>query len=373
VYQRDRCVALQEDDVLTPLDDYLAHQIPETFDHVGTSDRNFFDRYYFNCHDLDGEVFLGFGMGVYPNLNVIDAFVSIVYDGKQHIVRCSRLLGRDRLDARVGPLAVEVLEGLRVLRLSCDPHDPGVGFDLRFTGTHFPHEEPRFFRRNSGRAVMDYLRMTQCGRWEGWLEVAGRHFRIAHDGWRGARDHSWGIRNVGEPEPAGAGAAAPRPRQFFWEWSPQQYADKSLLYSLNEYADGRRWHQSAKLAYPYGDPREPEQLEVQHHETLVPGTRKLQSVTLEFRSGSGKELHVTAEPLSTLYMSGTGYGPPWRHGVYQGQLVVEGDVLDLRDDETLRKAFGLTETLCRFTMNGEVGYGVFEFLCLGPYQPLGLE
>ena len=114
VYQRDRCVALQEDNVLTPLDDFLAHQIPETFDHVGTSDRNFFDRYYFNCHDLDGEVFLGFGMGVYPNLNVIDAFVSIVYDGKQHIVRGSRLLGRDRLDARVGPLAVEVLEGLRV-------------------------------------------------------------------------------------------------------------------------------------------------------------------------------------------------------------------------------------------------------------------
>ena len=59
--------------------------------------------------------------------------------------------------------------------------------------------------------------------------------------------------------------------------------------------------------------------------------------------------------------------------MFTGPLVVEGDVLDLRDDETLRKAFGLTETLCRFTMNGEVGYGVFEFLCLGPYQPLGLE
>ena len=49
--------------MLTALDDYLAHQIPETFDHVATSDRNFFDRYYFNAYSLDGEVFLTCGMG----------------------------------------------------------------------------------------------------------------------------------------------------------------------------------------------------------------------------------------------------------------------------------------------------------------------
>jgi len=358
--------------LLTPLDDFLAHQTPETFDHVATGDRNFFDRYYFNCHTLDGEVFLALGMGLYPNLNVIDAFVSIVFEGKQFIVRASRLLGRDRLHTRAGPLAVEVLEGLRVLRLQCDRTEPGISFDITFTGVTFPHEEPRFFRRHNGRTVMNYLRLTQCGRWEGTLEVAGSTFAVKPDIWWGARDHSWGVRPVGEPEPPGARAADQAAPQFFWEWSPQQYDDRCLLYSLNEYADGRRWHQSAALLYPYGDPREPEECGVRHFETLVPGTRRLQSVRLELDRGSGAAVQVVAEPLSTLYMSGIGYGPPWRHGVYQAPLAVEGDVWDLTDAATLARVFGLTETLCRFDMDGRTGYGVFEFLCAGAYEPLGL-
>lgn len=361
--------------MLTPLDDFLAHQTPDTFDHVATSDRNFFDRYYFNCHTLDGEVFLIFGMGLYPNLDVIDAFVSILYQGKQHIVRASRRLGADRLNTRVGPLAVEVLEGLRRLRLSCDATEPGVAFDLTFTGVAFPHQEPHFFRRAGNRVIMDYQRMTQCGRWQGWLEVGGRRFAVRPETWWGARDHSWGVRRVGEPEPAGATAAlgAFPQAQFFWQWSPQQYDDVCLLYSVNEYADGRRWHQSAALCYPYGADREPAECEVRHVETLAPGTRRLESVRLTLRSGDGAALEVRAEPLATAYMSAIGYGPPWRHGVYQGELAVEGDIWDLRDPETERTAFGLTETLCRFDLNGKTGYGAFEFLCIGPYAPLGLE
>ncbi len=36
--------------MLSPLDDYPVHQISEPMRHVGTSDRNFYDRYYFNIH-----------------------------------------------------------------------------------------------------------------------------------------------------------------------------------------------------------------------------------------------------------------------------------------------------------------------------------
>ena len=360
--------------MLTPLDDFLAHQTPETFDHVATSDRNFFDRYYFNAHTLDGEVFLFFGMGLYPNLDVIDAFVSVLYQGKQYIVRASRRLGADRLNTRAGPLAVEVLEGLRRLRLSCDQTEPGVAFDMTFTGVAFPHQEPHFFRRAGNRVIMDYQRMTQCGRWQGWIEVAGRRFEVRPETWWGARDHSWGVRRVGEPEPAGAQTTLPGvpPVQFFWQWSPQQYEDRCLLYSVNEYADGRRWHQSAALCYPYGAAHEVEECEVRHVVTLAPGSRQLESVRLLLRSGAGEELEVRAEPLALHYMSAIGYGPPWRHGVYQGENVVEADVWDLSDPQTVSRAFGLTETLCRFDMNGKTGYGVFEFLCIGPYAPLGL-
>ena len=43
---------------LGPMDDFLAHQTPDTFDHVYTGDRAFYDRYYFNCHSSSDEIFL---------------------------------------------------------------------------------------------------------------------------------------------------------------------------------------------------------------------------------------------------------------------------------------------------------------------------
>ncbi len=43
---------------ISPMDEYLAHQTTDTFDYVFTSDRNFYDRYYFNCHPSNGELFL---------------------------------------------------------------------------------------------------------------------------------------------------------------------------------------------------------------------------------------------------------------------------------------------------------------------------
>ena len=63
---------------ISPMDEYLAHQTSETFDHVATSDRNFYDRFYFNCHPSSDELFLITGLGQYPNLGVTDAFVSVV-------------------------------------------------------------------------------------------------------------------------------------------------------------------------------------------------------------------------------------------------------------------------------------------------------
>ena len=41
-----------------------------------TSDRNFYDRCYFNAHDRTGDIFLVTGLGVYPNLGVIDAYAT---------------------------------------------------------------------------------------------------------------------------------------------------------------------------------------------------------------------------------------------------------------------------------------------------------
>ncbi len=358
--------------MLTPLDDYLAHQVPETFDRVGTSDRNFFDRYYFNCHDLDGELLFVHGMGLYPNLGVIDAFTSIVLDGKQHVIRSSRELGADRRDPTVGPHSVEVLEGLRRLRILCAPNEWGVSYDLSFEGVTFPYEEPRFYRRPGPRVVQDYLRLTQNGRWTGEITVAGRTFTVTPDRWWGARDHSWGIRPVGEPE-GRSGLTSQASRTFFWNWSPQQYPDFCLMYTVSENQDGSRWHQAGGILSPYRAGTEPVPFTaVRHRLRHVPGTRTFAGGELFLKAQDGRELHVTGRPLTTLHMSGVGYGGDWRHGRYHGALAVEGVTWDLRDPETVRRVSGLHEVLCEWQVDGgATGYGVFEFLCAGPYDPYG--
>ena len=188
---------------LGPFDEYLAHQTSDTFDHVATSDRNFYDRYYFNMHASSEELFVITGLGQYPNLGVTDAFITVSIGTEQHTVRASRELGTDRMDTSVGPLSVEVIEGLQRLRVRCDDNEWGISADLVFTGAVAALEEPRTFSRRYGRVIQDVSRYAQVGTWEGTITAAGRTFDVTPDRWKGARDRSWGVRPVGEPEHPG--------------------------------------------------------------------------------------------------------------------------------------------------------------------------
>ena len=63
--------------MLSPLDEYPIHQTPLSMAAVATSDRNFYDRCYFNAHDRTGDVFLITGMGIYPNVGVVDGYLAV--------------------------------------------------------------------------------------------------------------------------------------------------------------------------------------------------------------------------------------------------------------------------------------------------------
>lgn len=101
---------------ISAMDESMAHQTPETFARVCTSDRNFYDRYYFNLHPESGAFFMVIGIGQYPNPGTTDAFAPMVKTGKQTVLRCSRELGADRSDTTVGPFGAEVVEPHQSLR-----------------------------------------------------------------------------------------------------------------------------------------------------------------------------------------------------------------------------------------------------------------
>ena len=85
--------------------------------HVVTSDRNFYDRYYFNGFSKNGDYMFIVGLGCYVNLGVMDAFILVMNKGQHRVVRASRALdGADRLHPSIGPIALDVVEPLQKIR-----------------------------------------------------------------------------------------------------------------------------------------------------------------------------------------------------------------------------------------------------------------
>ena len=105
--------------MLTRGDDYPIHQTPEPIAYAG-SDRNFYDRYFFNGYAPDGAEFVAIAFGVYPALNVADAHVSIIRGNVQRCFHASRVLGMERMELSVGPVRIEVLEPLQRLRVTLE-------------------------------------------------------------------------------------------------------------------------------------------------------------------------------------------------------------------------------------------------------------
>lgn len=365
---------------ISPMDEYLAHQTSETFDHVATSDRNFYDRFYFNCHPSSDELFLITGLGQYPNLGVTDAFVSVAHGESHYVVRSSRELGSDRLDTSVGPLRVEVIEGLMCLRVICEPNEWDVAFDMTFTGTVPAIEEPKTFRRQYGRVVSDVSRFAQVGVWEGSLEVAGQTYSVTPDTWRGARDRSWGVRPVGEAEPPGIRVKdlAQGTHGFFHQWLPMQFDDFVIKVQFDELFDGTRTQEESVKVHNLGTGKPDEHMGRPEIDiTYVPGTREIEAAVLTLAGTGDGPRTITSTPLRTLYLkAGTGYMPHegWGHGYYQGESKVEGMTFDVSTPGARAQWSGLNETLARFELDtGEVGYGLHENMVVGTYLPHGFD
>ncbi len=366
--------------MLSPLDDYPYHQAPLPMAHPATSDRNFYDRYYFNCHPSSDELFLIAGLGQYPNLGVADAFVMVRHGDTQQVVRASRALGGDRRDTTVGPIRVEVVEPLHTLRLVCEPNEWGLACDLTWDGSMPAVEEPRHLWRQNGKVVLDASRLAQNGRWTGTLEVGGTTHQVTPDRWWGSRDRSWGIRPVGEPEPPGYHATLD-PGGFFWLYVPMQFDDHSVLVIVQEDTAGTRILEEAIRVW--NDPDRPVQHlgRPEYELELAPGTRDVTAAALHLRDPDGGELRLDVEPLLPVVIGlGAGYGlePDWRHGMWQGELEVQGRTYDLADPEVQARFFGLRDCVARATATGAdgstaVGHGLLEVGIIGPHRPTGLD
>lgn len=365
--------------MIGPADDFPIHQTHEPVAYVATSDRRFYDRYFFTGHRCDASLYFMVGMGVYPNLGVIDAFVSVAMGDVQVTTRGSRELGADRMDTgNVGTIDLQVVEGLRRLRLHGRPGE-AVSFELEWEGAVPMFEEPPLFDRRLGRVVEQATRIVQTGRWRGYLDVDGTRTELDPATAWGGRDRSWGVRSLGlEREPPGIlqarGGSALRPP--LWIWAPMQFEDFTLHYSLNEHANGERPVAAVRRMPAFGRGGEAVALRKPDHALRFdPTTRELLAGSaVSFEEADGRRRTITLEPLRRAYLrAGTGYGGPdaWRHGSYMGEAWASSVRYDLTDASITSK-IGPTHVLCRMTLDsGEVGYGTFEAGVFGAFPKYG--
>ena len=361
--------------MLTKADDYPIHQTPEPIAYAGT-DRNFYDRYFFNGYSQDGASFFAVALGVYPALNVMDGAFCVVADGVQHNLRVSRVLGMERMDTRVGPLHVDVVEPLRSLRVRVEKNEYGISADLVFRARSAAIEEPRFTYRIGPRTIMDYTRLTQNGSYEGWIEIRGKRIEVHSEHYLGTRDRSWGVRPVGA---ADSQPVAPPPApQFYWLWAPMNFDDRITLYHNNADGEGKPWNTHAVMA-PKGDGAPVHMASCSSEVAFKSGTRHARAATIKMADAEGKAYRLELEPQWNFYMSGLGYThPEWGHGRYRGELAVGYDTIELANVNESEFHFLHVQAFSHARLIGPDGFerkgrGVLEQLIIGAHGPSGFK
>ncbi len=368
--------------MLNPLDDYPIHQTGAPLAQPASGDRNHYDRYFFNGYDRDGGLFFAAAMGLYPNRSVIDAAFSVVHDGVQRNVHASGRAPLDRRDTSCGPVRIEVIEPLTVLRLVVDPDEFGVGCDLTWRARTVAVEEDHFRRFNGPRVVMDYTRLTQFGTWEGTVHTGDGEVAVTPQEFLGSRDRSWGIRGVGEPEGGAPGTSLP---QFFWLWAPLNFDDGAAHFDVNEEANGHRWHETgiqipllgegASTMDTGGLPHSAEPMRaVDWHIDWQPGTRRARTASLTFTPWNDQPSVIELDPILTFQMLGIGYfHPDWSHGVWKGESATGFDQWELAGLDPVAPQHTHVQQLVRARWGDRTGIGVLEQLAIGEHRPSGLS
>jgi len=363
--------------MLNRLDDYPIHQTPEPIAHPASSDRNVYDRTWFNGYTADGSAYFGIGIAIYPHRRVMDCAFSVVErGGRQHCFYGSRLAPLERTDMQVGPFRLEILEPMRSARVILDDNSTGISCDLTFSARTSGIQEARQILHDGQRRIMDATRFAQFGYWDGAITHPDGGCSVVN--WHGTKDRSWGIRMVGEPEATGAPSQG---RGFFFLWTPVHF-DSYVAHSMFfDDMDGGAIVREGIFAPKFANEAAiPEQLLDTEHRCATAvhriryrkGTRHAEYAEIDFVEIDGSKRTLAFEPMIQFQMKGLGYGHPvWRQGAWMGELATHGESFVVDELNPLQPENLHTQQICRVTDGTDTGVGALELIVIGPYTPAG--
>jgi len=378
---------MRSDAPLVPLDEYLNHQITDTFAAVLQADRSWTEKVCLSIGAHDGSIQIGFGLGKYINRSVMDAYAGVSRGVEQFTVRASRRLALDMDQYRVGPIHYEIVEPLKKIRVRLEKNEiQPIAFDVVLECVDLPpFLEAHEFRRQLGgfRLENDLVRYHQTGVPSGWIEVNGERTVVTPDRFYCSRDHSWGLRyGVGvEPQDIMPGIDSSLfPIHFLWSPMRMVRRDGSIYgihhFYLNIAIPGVPQIVQGGIEYPDGTREAFSRIEP--HLRYHPRNRRLLGGTLLLTLDSGKQHHLNIEVVSeTGFHLGAGlyFGFDGKHhGQWRGELEVEGEYLaDCSEPDTARRLHQLRDCIVKVTDADAVGYANYQTMINGQWDDLGLD
>ena len=342
---------------------------------AGTSDKNFYDRCYFNAHDRTGDVFVITGLGSYVNLGVIDAYATVKLGDVVHTARFSGALGPDRMHQQVGPYRIEVLEPLQRVRVVCDGDDHGVGFDLTWEGSFPAVEEEPHVINNGYRTILQSSRFAQMGSWTGEVRAGGQTLAVEPSTWLGSRDRSWGIRPVGDADAPGRTAddAAAGGGGFWWLYVPLRFDDFQIIVMAQE--KGRRLpHPQRRQAGVGRRPGRADGLAGLRHPVPLgqppPRARHAAPDRHVREAGHGRDRHPRVRAAAAgLRATATPTGPTVSGRARTGRS--RWSSTSPIPPSSPRIPFGNIDHVAHAWCDGAEGWGLFEHASIGAHAPTG--
>lgn len=365
--------------MLNKLDDYPIHQTPEPIAHPATSDRNVYDRTWFNGYAPDGSYYFGIGMAVYPHRGILDCAFSVVQpNGRQHCFYGSRRAPDERTDMQVGPFRIEVIEPLKRTRVVLEDNSSGIACDLTFSARTGAIQEARQILWSGTRRAMDATRFDQFGRWSGVVRHPDGEIKVDEAVCHGTKDRSWGVRGVGERE---SGGAPGTPRGICFVWAPL-FWDDHISHAI--FFDGSKGEAlvregiiaplyKSEAAVPGVQESQDERMaSARHRISYHRGTRLAASAEIDLVDLGGDTRTISLEPILKFQMKGLGYGhPEWGQGMWKGELAFGAESFDPRQLDMLAPENLHVQQVVRASDGTRNGVGVLEQIVVGPYAPAG--
>ncbi|MDO8614146.1 MAG: hypothetical protein Q7T33_00220 [Dehalococcoidia bacterium] len=323
--------------MISKMDEYLVHQTEKPLAEVASDHQDWQDRFYFNIHDPSGEFAAITGLGAFPNRKMMQAFVFATFKDQHYAYLNVRPLAGDREVMQTGSLSYSIVEPLKAWKLDLADEANGIRAQLEFRNRCPLHTFSPIHWQNGEKLVADFMHYTQSGRYTGSFTIGDRTFTDLV----GIRDRTWGVRAMADVP--------------MWIWISAQFRDYCVSAWLWETPDGEIIHQDGALTRESGE--DVPITRIEHELELWPGRKCPRSARYRLTTDSGETLALAAEEIGTIFL-----GPmTGRWSDSDAKALAAADAA----------SFGFDQH-CRFTLGGETGYGIVEYMFTGGVKRYGV-